>query len=465
MAQCRRRLSTFALVMICAVLMGACDTRRTSVEGKLTLALADGTAVSRSQHLVHDENPARQRIVYGFQPGAERVTAAALELRQRRGEPYPARYLLIALNPRAEPPNGTSLSGAPGWAAAHLGGYGLGWIDPDPAGAASVALPIPPTVAGHTGAGAAWVIRLEDDDPLWPWRIDAGTGCWEVPASASYYARADTGATDCFDVETLAASLLGQLAVTVAEGIAAASGRDGVVLHVDGHRISFVPALDIDAERQSGVAFIYEADIRARAGIAVAGAVLRLPLQLVIETPLAASAQPVVNIVPIERREAYADLAARLSVDYGAPPSAPFMNQMLADGLLNSIEDTLATLEPAMVDTAFGPRPLGEAISLQFGISAGAAGWPSDAAYALLPTGLTPAQGDTVLFRTVTSVVRESGDAVSLDRDLAGVQEVSVRTDGKIARTTYFDSNGKDRRVVVLDRLQAGAEVDLWLLR
>jgi hypothetical protein len=112
-------------------------------------------------------------------------------------------------------------------------------------------------------AGAAWLVRVEDDDPTIPWFIPANSAnCQVIAPAMSMVAPPQGQNVDCFDFQTLASMVLATIALDVTEAAETAEipflpGATGAATN---HRLHVVPYLPSPAG-DPGFGLIYSVDI------------------------------------------------------------------------------------------------------------------------------------------------------------------------------------------------------------
>lgn len=122
-------------------------------------------------------------------------------------------------------------------------------------------------VSGHQRRpGAHYLARIEDADRKLPWKVMPGSpNCRPIDRKRTWYT-SPTGETDCFDLETLAGTILANLSVSVSEGLWD-SNESPIDLNASGHSLYIVPHVTFNGDKSDipGFGFIYQVEITGAA--------------------------------------------------------------------------------------------------------------------------------------------------------------------------------------------------------
>jgi hypothetical protein len=263
-----KALLATGVAAIAGALLAACDlnVQPSSITVEARLQGRTGTGVPVPDQVLtlshRAEGNTDPRLVYrrGTVPDLDAVVARAP---QDAGVPFTETWHVLSLSHIAQRPGSdptfVEFTGDPGWVKDHAGD--LAWVT-----LRHRETTIPEqrfmnfAVPGLRPAGGTILARVEDDDPVLLWRDTDGCGAASVqPLLLTLRNLAPAGGVDCFDMESLASTMLTQLAVAITD---VAHDRDAAARR---HRLLIVPHVPTVAAGNTpaapGFGFIYQADL------------------------------------------------------------------------------------------------------------------------------------------------------------------------------------------------------------
>lgn len=253
-----------AIVIAVLALSGGCaplqvQPAATTVEGRVRGQDGAHRDIADTVLALRHDATTTMRTLYRAAATQQHVRDLRLTMTAATGLPFAEEWHLLHLSRRAQRPGDdpviVEFTGDPGFVRRHTGE--LAWVT---IRRHDLALPsgsfagFPP--ASLRPGGATVLARVEDDDPVLPWTSNACDPAATLPLAATLRALAPAGGGDCFDLQSLASTLLNQLAVTVSDG-ARTQGARAV-----SHALAIVPHVAVPATGgapapRPGIGFIY----------------------------------------------------------------------------------------------------------------------------------------------------------------------------------------------------------------
>lgn len=465
-----RPIRGFCIATLVALTVGCAGgpSGSVTVEGALAGTNAgSATATPATLRLAHHLGASLRRVAEAPDPRIDDLQSMALKVTSVSGGPFRDNFVLAAVVEDSNPSEGAGapfryLGDDPDWVRRHQGKLALVSLS---VGAGKAGQSATRTLASGPSqrAGAAWLVRLENNDPVIPWIIDEGDArCQAVSPSSSFVAPPMGQSRDCFDLGTLAGMVLAHVAKAVTEGLD--DGPLPTLVAATRHELFIVPSLDqTNTLGGPGFGFIYSAELRIgeRGG----------QTQATVHVPIGVHFRPDLAMVfePLGAAPRSPLTAGRVTLAYQERGAGDGVAREIRALIVEILERT--ALPPITVDGKDVPaeQAIGRMVGAVAPQPATARPASSNLDVVALPVDRSSMEAPVptlVLSLPRVSTSISTGGALNAWRAAPSARpQATARGDGSVTVTTPLDPPGRIRRVTSLSPARTGDPYELRILR